>query len=242
MKKNKILYFVFLSLLSLWSCEKDDLVSVTVSNIEKVVTSPATEITDNSATLNGSIKIKGTAGIKEYGFFYGTTQTPSQSIPVKQYKKATEISSVSFTADLSDLKDEGKYYFQAYVKDAKNKLIKGSIESFTTSQSPTLTIISAEYKVLDAVSTYKSCYFKGEAQINYNGNNIVSAGFLLVGYYNSTQKLEGEIKDNKIYVEKEYGNMYGSGAQTIYAFIELADERVYFSPSIVLSSGQKYPF
>ena len=199
-----------------------------------VVTSDATNIGVNTATLNGALTSSGNVKIKEYGFYYGTSSNPSLRKTVKTYSSPTTVQSTSFNTNLTGLQENTKYYFQAYALDANNNIVKGSELSLTTKKNPTITVTSIE---LTRDGTY--LILKGEATINPNGASIMEAGIVYsdLDYYvkyssdgrvPSGGQAQGEIKGNKMTFYDTHS--YPFGKYVYYkAYLLLSDGTVIYS-------------
>lgn len=141
-----------------------------------LVTTDATNIGTNSATLNGGLALSGNAKVKEYGFFYGTTSYPSIKSVVTSFSSATTLNSTTFQTNLKDLKENTKYYFQSYAIDGYGSVVRGSIQSFTTKITPTVKITSAHW-YRDPSSSNKHI-LKADATLYPQGNLVMEAGFI----------------------------------------------------------------
>lgn len=92
-----------------------------------VTTNDATDITKNSASLNGSITNNGGGTIIEYGFLWGTSQsTLNTEIKISGNKTG------SFKGALTNLASSTTYYFKAFAKN-ENGTSYGEVKSFSTS-------------------------------------------------------------------------------------------------------------
>ena len=115
----------------------EDVEFSTKSTPPSVTTLSAGNITSNSATINGSITSTGGSAIKEAGFIY----SPEGGYP--EYKVQTQVSSGSFSYQLTNLDPQTKYYVQAYATNNMGTT-KGSTISFTTlSGLPVVSTVSA---------------------------------------------------------------------------------------------------
>ena len=102
----------------------------TSTNKPSVTTEKATEITDTSAVLNGSITSNKGYDITDYGFYWGTTS----SALTDKLAVGTDDHEGDFTATLDELTAETTYYFKAYATNGKGTSY-GAVESFTTEES-----------------------------------------------------------------------------------------------------------
>lgn len=106
-----------------------------------VTTDDATNITANSATLNGDLANMGTAATVNVSFQWGTTpggpypnSTPTQAV----------THAVPFNANLSSLSGNTSYYFRAVADGGVHGISYGAEKSFTTSiVLPTVVTIGA---------------------------------------------------------------------------------------------------
>jgi len=106
-----------------------------------VTTDNATGIDADSATLNGTIESFGDDNeITEYGFYYGTTSSPSTKKMVGDDEDEIDEGD-DFDYQLSNLKSGTKYYFKAYAKNSEG-IAYGSVKSFTTKGSAAVTTSS----------------------------------------------------------------------------------------------------
>lgn len=92
--------------------------------VPTVTTKEATDITSNSAVLNGLVADNGSSNITECGFYYGTISNPTNKV-----KQST--GNTNFNYSLNGLKPGTKYYFKAYAINAKGES-EGNVLEFTT--------------------------------------------------------------------------------------------------------------
>jgi hypothetical protein len=85
------------------------------------VTGTATDVSTDSATLNGSIVSN--SGTVEYGFYWGLTDNPSTKVVLG----ITDESLLNFAFDLKNLSPRTTYFFKTYAGE-----IEGSVQSFAT--------------------------------------------------------------------------------------------------------------
>ena len=105
-------------------------------------TKDASNITFESATLNGSVY-----GVKEeveVGFYYGTSKP--ENVKDFENKVSTKSNSI-FSVDIDGLVDKTTYYYAAYVKDGENELY-GEISSFVAENTV--------YEIGDYYPNYKN--------------------------------------------------------------------------------------
>jgi hypothetical protein len=94
-----------------------------------VTTDPATAVTTNSATLNGDLTNKGTAGTVDVSFKYGTTAGgpyPNQTTPIVNAPVGP------FSTNLGSLTPNTTYYYVAYADGGVHGTTQGTQQSFTT--------------------------------------------------------------------------------------------------------------
>lgn len=122
----------------------------------QVTTDDATNIDEDSATLKGEIDSAGDSDIEEYGFYYGTSSSPS----TKKTVGTDELDAGDdFKYTLSGLASGTRYYFKAYAKNDDGTGY-GDVLSFTTegdSGAPSVTTktpsTSSDYATLYGVVT-----------------------------------------------------------------------------------------
>ncbi|NMC27334.1 MAG: hypothetical protein GYA42_04225, partial [Syntrophomonadaceae bacterium] len=138
-----------------------------------VSTDSATDIGDDYATLNGEITSIGGGVITEYGFYYGTSSSPSTKVRVGR----TGISEGDdFSYDLTDLSADKRYYFRAYATNRYGTSY-GSVRSFTTGSG-----ITSKPKV----TTVTPATGKGTAALYGIVNSIGSSAITSYGFYYGT--------------------------------------------------------
>lgn len=196
-----------------------------------LITKEATEITTNSAILNGAFGGNKSFKIKEYGFFYGTTSNPSLRIIKQSFASAVLMGLESFSVKVTDLKEDTRYYFQSYAIDENNNISKGPLSEFTTKVTPRIEINSISLKAIDEFYNF---VLSGEATLYPQGNSIIEAGFLYRadGYdlsYNSGQVIQCEIINDKISVSKEIKLPAGNYFIYYRAYMILADGTIIYN-------------
>jgi len=99
-----------------------------------VSTDIATEIDSDMATLNGEITDLGNDNeITEFGFYYGTSSSPSSKIKVGDSSDRIDAGD-DFDYDLTGLTPGTKYYFKAYARNSEGSSY-GTVKNFTTAPS-----------------------------------------------------------------------------------------------------------
>ena len=197
-----------------------------------MITSQASNIGDRTATLNGTLVINGTARIKDYGFYYGKTSNPTLREVVKSYSSPTVLQSTSFSATIPTLDSNTQYYFQSYAIDENSNIIKGSIQSFTTKSTPTITI---NFLKMESESGGQSHNFvmSGEATVQHQGYDILEAGFVYKrdNYsltYNTGTVIQSEIENGKISFSQSLTDYTKSGVY-IRAYMILSDGSIVYN-------------
>ena len=118
--------------------------------VPTVTTSAATQVTGTTATLNGGISASGGGSITDYGFYWGTSSSPSTQVSVG----SGTTSSFSWNASVTP---GTTYYFEAYATNQAGTGY-GSVISFTvpatqpTVVAPSVTT-SAATQVTSAAAT-----------------------------------------------------------------------------------------
>ncbi len=133
----------------------------------EVTTNSASSIDSDSAILNGTIESYGDDNeMTEYGFYYGTSSSPTTKKKVGDYSDNIDEGD-SFNYELTGLKADTQYYFQAYGRNSAG-LAYGAVKSFTTKEgvavvSPAVFTIGSNfylqnntYKMMDAAPYIKN--------------------------------------------------------------------------------------
>ena len=106
-------------------------------------------VSSTSATLLAAINSLGTAGVSEYGFYYGTSSSPNIKVPVGTSPNVGE----EFTTKLDNILNAGiQYYYTAYAK-ANNAEVLGEVLSFVTKAPPTVSTNSQYTLGLTSITT-----------------------------------------------------------------------------------------
>ena len=102
-----------------------------------ITTNTATNITDNSATLNGNIVSNGGFTITESGFVYSTTSNPTiGGVGVIQIQTSPTITTGDYSENISDLTINQTYYYKAYATNSEGTAY-GIEKSFVAQSEPT---------------------------------------------------------------------------------------------------------
>lgn len=114
---------------------------------------PATDIEDESATLNGRLTSDGDYDVVEYGFYYDDSSTVSTTDDKEIAGTSDLEDEESFEAIIVGLEADTRYYFRAYIiyedsRDNRRLLLSTNSRAFTTSDSsaaavPAVTALAA---------------------------------------------------------------------------------------------------
>ena len=107
----------------------------------EVTTAAATSVDSDSAILNGEIKDFGSDDeITEYGFYYGTTSSPSSKKVAGDDGDAIDEGE-DFSYDLTGLKANTRYYFRAYARNSEG-IAYGTVRPFVTTADNWLPVVT----------------------------------------------------------------------------------------------------
>lgn len=133
---EKKFYFFLIALMIFFSCKKDD-----GKNMPEVRTFQATEITHNSAILQGEIYNQGNSSITERGFCYSAIPDPNINDSIINSAQTSE----KFNAVLYGLSDSKTYFYKAFVKNSDGISYGNELYFKTLNRSPYITILDANY-------------------------------------------------------------------------------------------------
>lgn len=152
--------------------------------LPEVTTAAATEIESDAAILNGKIVDFGDDDeIIEYGFYYGTTSSPSTRKVVGDYRDSIDEGD-EFEYELTGLKVDTKYYFKAYARN-RNGIAYGTVRYFVTEEA------SSKPRVTTLPSTFGEDWARFNGVITDEGESQVkSYGF----YYGTTTSTPNRIE------------------------------------------------
>jgi hypothetical protein len=111
----------------------------TPSPLPEVSTLYATNVTTNSATLNGRIEKRGESAYTERGFVYSNTFQHPSIDDDDSYKKVVPGTSAEFSANVSELLTDVTYYVRAYATN-KNGTAYGESVYFIPGTSPDVAV------------------------------------------------------------------------------------------------------
>jgi len=138
MKKYLVLFFASITLLA--SCKIEDLLNPAV-----IITKTPTDVTGNSATLNGDLVSLSTTGTgtanAERGFIYSNlTMTPTLS----DNKIAVGSGLGVYSYKITNLKPNTTYYYMAYSLNSSNSPSFGMVQTFKTTDLKVPTAIKVD--------------------------------------------------------------------------------------------------
>ncbi|MBK8808209.1 MAG: carbohydrate-binding domain-containing protein [Bacteroidales bacterium] len=183
--------------------------------LPKIVTLAATDITTNSATLNGVLTIAGNLPILSSGFYWSYSNADPTEHDSIIYQT---ITANQLTANLADLSAETTYYFKAFVETSEGT-ITGNVVVFTTEQEP----IIAPTIITEAATALT----QNSADLNGSITDLGNSDILGYGFYWSATNTNPTGSDNTISLT--YAN--NSFTKTING---LSPETTYYFRSYVI--------
>ena len=204
-----------------------------------VSTVDATDITINSAILNGIITSPGNSEVIQRGFYFGTNPEPTIRYVVD------DNSNNIFSYVKENLSEQTTYYYKAFAKNSAGYSY-GDVKSFITKIKPKFVLIEYLGK-----ATHVELYAKFET----GDCLVVEAGFLIgYDYYNSNPTLNSnynnnreivkcEIKDNSISC-KHTSYYYENGYNGFYCrpYFIIDGEAVFYGESKYVYPGSTYTY
>lgn len=133
---EKKFYFFLIALMIFFSCKKDD-----GKNMPEVRTFQATEITHNSAILQGEIYNQGNSSITERGFCYSAIPDPSINDSIINSAQTSD----KFSAVLYGLSDSKTYFYKSFAENSDGISYGNELSFKTLNRSPYITILDANY-------------------------------------------------------------------------------------------------
>jgi|GEM_PF-1517237 len=106
-----------------------DMTFTTLMTVPVVTTTPATDVAQHSATLNGSLSELGAPAATAHGFVWGTAETPA--LTDQRVDLGTPSATGDFFAALTALDQGTIYYARSYAINAADT-VYGEVVSFTT--------------------------------------------------------------------------------------------------------------
>jgi len=174
--KYNILIFSVLLLLLLSACQKD------FPRIPAVATNDVTNITTNSATLNGNFIDVGENEILSYGFCWSTNPNPTiaDNKADRNYGKITN----NFIYGLMGLNFSCTYYIRAYAVDTFGLVYGNEVSFKTLSQAPTPTLPSLTTALASNITS--SSAISGGVIISDGLSDVVAHGVCWSTAHNPT--------------------------------------------------------
>ena len=185
-----------------------------IEGVPVVETNEATNITTNSATLNGIITDCGNTKVIERGFYFGTSEN-------SMTKKIIESTDSIMVLNLTGLSDATKYYFKAFAVNQKGENC-GTVNSFTTAEGKQPTVVTANATDI----SYENATLKGvvvdagdfeiiEYGFYYGTTENSMVKFVGDGSYDNMSVTVGDLTTNTLYYYKAYattkkGEAYGN--------------------------------
>mgnify|MGYP002623340434 CR=1 FL=1 len=192
--KTKILFGIFAvsALMFTASCNDDDEYSPATGELISSVSTGATDVTANSATLHGTVSgdiSNLSANSYSVGFYYGDSQDNLSD------RILGEVSSNEIKAVLSGLTKGQTIYYQAFVTLQNKVTYKGEVKSLTTSDASAVTSDAKDI-------TYYSAVLNGTLSGNGDGS---TAGFVIScdeRKVRSGLAVEGSVEGNAVSLKK----------------------------------------
>lgn len=195
-----------------------------------VITDNATGIESDSSILNGEISDFGNDNeITEYGFYYGTSSSPSSKIRVGDSSDSIDEGD-NFHYDLSGLTPSTKYYFKAYARNSEGTSY-GTVKNFTTQDSNGKPLLYTwEPSIGDGYAVlYGTLTDQGNSEIKHYGFYVGSPGYeddeVKIDFKGSLDKnetfkykLSGLDSGVTYYVKAYATNDQGTGYGSLYYF------------------------
>lgn len=154
--------------------------------LPNVVTTAATSVTYQSATINGTYTFPAGAPVTSCGFYWGTDQA---AVTNGTATKVTIATGTPMSYGLTGLSASTTYYFKAWGVNASGESC-GSVLNFTTPAAPTPTVTT---NAASAVTSPSVSGATGSATLNgtynANGTTITEVGFYWGTTNNPTTKV-----------------------------------------------------
>ena len=166
---------------------------VAASKVPTVTIENVTDVTYNTASVNGTLVEVGSSSVSRYGFCYGTTEEPTIENDVASLGSASNP--CSFNATLSGLESSTKYWCRAFAINDEGIAYSSKVISFTTHDLPEMAgVIMGE--VTDVTET--SASVTGTITSLGNVDAITSYGHVWNTTGNPTLDDEGKTDLGKI--------------------------------------------
>lgn len=193
-----------------------------IEGVATVITNDATDITINSAILNGVIKNSGDSKIVQRGFYFGTSES-------SMTKKTVNTTDSIISLHVTDLADGTTYCYKAFAVNSKGESC-GEIRNFmtNTASAPTVetnyaTNVSFESAVLNGAIIEMGTYEVTQCGF-YFGDSENSMSKRIVNTHNSKFSLSvSELNDGTKYYYKAFAiNKKGEKCGDIMSFTTVA--------------------
>jgi subtilase family serine protease len=148
----------------------------TAAQAPTATTGAATALTENSATVAGTVNPNGAATTA--WFLYGTSSTLAGATQTTTQSLAAGSTATAITANLTGLAASTTYYFQAVAKNATGTT-NGTIVSFTTTAPPppTFTIAGTAVSVAPGATTGNTSTITVTPQSGFTGTVSLTCAF-----------------------------------------------------------------
>lgn len=158
-----------------------------IEGVATVITNDATDITINSAILNGVIKNSGDSKIVQRGFYFGTSES-------SMTKKTVNTTDSIISLHVTDLADGTTYCYKAFAVNSKGESC-GSTNTFTTLEGMMPVVVTNEATDV----SYEQAVLNGTIT-TLGDYEILECGFYYGTDENSMTKIVGSRNDNTISV------------------------------------------
>lgn len=178
MKSKTLIYVSSLLLLLFTGCSKD---STPENEMPTLTTGEATNIGRKTATISGNISIPEGSEVKDCGFMYSTVST----LPDAESKTVgitLKGASNTYTATLTDLAPNTKYYYCLYANSGYTKT-KSNVRDFTTAADGTPAL-----ELSTSIASTETSLTLASRIVDDGGSNIQKFGFA----YKESGSTEGE--------------------------------------------------
>lgn len=146
-----------------------------INTTATVVTGNASNITMNSATLEGQITANGCSSVTAYGFEYSTTSGFTSGTVAA----STNLSATNFSADISGLTPATTYYYKAFATN-DGGTVYGAERSFTTLAPPPATMTATSLTGFGDVCVNQNA---GPNSFTLTGTDLTAAD-VVIGPFN----------------------------------------------------------
>lgn len=186
------------------------ILSFEISGYPEVTTKAVTNITDNSATLNGVIDYAGNPEYTEKGFVYSSS-FPNPTVDDPQSATTNVVvsgKSKDFSANIANLTTGKKYYVRAYVKNASQTVYGSTVNFVAESPKP--------YYVIDNLAVQLSDLSRG---VNWDSAKELCEQSRVGGFSDWRLPTIGEL--SLIYTKKNEIGGFGTGyywSSTLYGY------------------------